>query len=439
MDLHPVRAADSPLAQAPSLQRSPREQSAGYNSSLSPTASLESPSQERLGTRALLLAALVLFEALALSLAFDGATLSARHGYVTAIIGHWAPWAVRFAIVFGALFAAAVSLRRIVLPSLGADRQPLIRPQAAALHLAALGAFIAVSRLLYGSSGTSLPDSMVSGTWIALAVITAATAAFIVLAPRQWLSLLASLWTALAGIAGGAAGACFLGSSAARLWEPARWLTFTMVQKGLAPIIPTLVVQPERYRIATGRFGVLIAPECSGLEGIGLMLVFGVLWTAAFYRVLGVARCVALLAGACVVLYGLNVLRIAALVLIGHAGARDIAVAGFHSQAGWIAFSTVALGLTFLGQRVAGRSDGRAAGKPHADNSAEPLLVPFWRLWRRAWWREPCPAASSGSTVCASPPPRPRFGAIAANFAGYLGHHRAPLQLSRALPPSPSG
>jgi exosortase E/protease (VPEID-CTERM system) len=40
-----------------------------------------------------------------------------------------------------------------------------------------------------------------------------------------------------------------------------------------------------------------------------------------------------------------NCVRIAALVLIGHAGAPQIALGGFHSQAGWIAFNVVALGL----------------------------------------------------------------------------------------------
>src|SRR5262249_44440230 len=44
------------------------------------------------------------------------------------------------------------------------------------------------------------------------------------------------------------------------------------------------------------------------------------------------------------VLFLLNAVRIAALVLIGDAGARQIAVGGFHSQAGWILFNAVAVG-----------------------------------------------------------------------------------------------
>lgn len=346
---------------------------------MSPTPALAAPAQERLGARALLLAIVLLSEALALSTAFDSATIAARGGSLASVIRDWAPWALKFAILFGALFGAAVYLRRIAIPYLGAARQPLVRPHAAFLHLIALCGFIAVSRLLFGSDKMPLPDGIVSGAWIALAGGTALTAALIVLAPRQWLSLLTSLWTPLAATAAAAAVACFAGISAARLWEPVRWLTFTLVQKVLSPILPALIIQPERFRIATGRFGVVIAPECSGLEGIGLLLIFGVLWTAAFHRTLGVARCAGLLAGASFLLYGMNVIRIAVLVLIGHAGARDIAQAGFHSQAGWIAFSTVALGLTFLGRRIADRSEAlsQAPIAVNADTAAEPLLVPF--------------------------------------------------------------
>jgi exosortase E/protease (VPEID-CTERM system) len=50
-------------------------------------------------------------------------------------------------------------------------------------------------------------------------------------------------------------------------------------------------------------------------------------------------------------LFVLNVLRIAALVLIGHAGYHDIAIYGFHSQAGWIAFNCTAAGIAYFSLR----------------------------------------------------------------------------------------
>jgi exosortase/archaeosortase family protein len=52
-------------------------------------------------------------------------------------------------------------------------------------------------------------------------------------------------------------------------------------------------------------------------------------------------------------IYLLNAVRVTALILIGNAGAPQIALGGFHSQAGWIAFNVVALGLSVASRRVA--------------------------------------------------------------------------------------
>jgi exosortase E/protease (VPEID-CTERM system) len=50
-------------------------------------------------------------------------------------------------------------------------------------------------------------------------------------------------------------------------------------------------------------------------------------------------------------IFVLNVVRIAVLMLIGHAGFPGVAEYGFHSQAGWIAFNTVACTLVFVSRR----------------------------------------------------------------------------------------
>jgi len=51
-------------------------------------------------------------------------------------------------------------------------------------------------------------------------------------------------------------------------------------------------------------------------------------------------------------LFLVNAVRITALILIGSAGAPQIALGGFHSQAGWIAFSAVALGFSVVASRT---------------------------------------------------------------------------------------
>src|SRR5262249_32652844 len=47
-----------------------------------------------------------------------------------------------------------------------------------------------------------------------------------------------------------------------------------------------------------------------------------------------------------------NIARICMIVLIGDGGAPDVAMVGFHSQAGWIAFTLVALAFSVAMQRL---------------------------------------------------------------------------------------
>jgi exosortase E/protease (VPEID-CTERM system) len=77
----------------------------------------------------------------------------------------------------------------------------------------------------------------------------------------------------------------------------------------------------------------------------------------------------------------LNSVRIAALILIGHHGFPDVAVGGFHSMAGWIAFSGVALGVSLVGPRISWLRSAQAENQALSDhtftNPAVPFLLPF--------------------------------------------------------------
>ena len=80
-----------------------------------------------------------------------------------------------------------------------------------------------------------------------------------------------------------------------------------------------------------------------------------------------------------------NVVRITALIAIGTWFSADIAAGGFHSQAGWIAFNAVGLGLVLLarGSRFFRRDDGPQVGAiagPSRRRSISP------RCWRSSPW-----------------------------------------------------
>jgi exosortase E/protease (VPEID-CTERM system) len=107
----------------------------------------------------------------------------------------------------------------------------------------------------------------------------------------------------------------------------------------LLPVIPNLQTYPATAVIDAGHFAVQVAPVCSGVEGMGLMLIFCSAWLVLFRREYIFPRALVIVPAGVVLIFVLNAVRIAALVLIGQAGMREMAVYGFHSQAGWIAFN----------------------------------------------------------------------------------------------------
>jgi exosortase E/protease (VPEID-CTERM system) len=95
--------------------------------------------------------------------------------------------------------------------------------------------------------------------------------------------------------------------------------------------------------VGLGDFSVHIAPVCSGVEGMGLLGAFLLGFLAIFHRDLRLRRALFLVPAALLASFLLNALRIALLLMIGAFGHPDVAVAGFHTKAGWIFFSFLAL------------------------------------------------------------------------------------------------
>src|SRR5208337_4721932 len=77
-------------------------------------------------------------------------------------------------------------------------------------------------------------------------------------------------------------------------------------------------------------------------------------------------------------MFALNAIRIAVLVLIGNAGYPEVAVYGFHSQAGWIAFNAVAAGIALWTQRARWWSKCEALPRGNqSDNPTALFLMPL--------------------------------------------------------------
>jgi exosortase E/protease (VPEID-CTERM system) len=97
--------------------------------------------------------------------------------------------------------------------------------------------------------------------------------------------------------------------------------------------------------LGAGDFRVLIDAPCSGYEGVGLVLMMLSFYIFAFRRDLRFPLVFALLPIGALTIWGLNLVRLALLVSIGAHVSPDIALNGFHSQAGWVMFLAVTISL----------------------------------------------------------------------------------------------
>jgi exosortase/archaeosortase family protein len=206
---------------------------------------------------------------------------------------------------------------------------------------------------LDGERATILPFS-ITVALLAVLGIAAALALFTAMAP--W-----TLWLR-AGKALGAAGLYALIAAliatcviywSQELWAPTARVTFELVRHLLTPVIPTLQSDPVTRVLSTRHFAVEVSDICSGLEGVGLMLAFCCAWLVCFRREYVFPQALILIPCVLTLIFALNVVRIAALVLIGNSGYPDVARYGFHSQAGWIAFNVAACGIALASRRIA--------------------------------------------------------------------------------------
>jgi exosortase E/protease (VPEID-CTERM system) len=304
-------------------------------------------------------------------------------------------WFFRFLIVY------AVSLTMLAYLRGGANRSGAAiswtatlwtaapwRSGLLAVHVCLLLPFAVLSAGLY-SGALALPFAVVAVAWHACA-LAAAVALIAAAAPLNlWMGAvrrtgILPLYALIAALA-----AVLAIQLSQRLWEPTAALTFRLVLLTLRPLLPALQSNFSTLTLTTGHFAVTVSEKCSGLEGIGLMLAFCATWLWYFRHEYRFPRALIIVPVAVLLAFVLNVLRIAALVAIGDAGYPGVAMVGFHSQAGWIAFNLVALGVAMMARRsswmrrsvsapaaVQG-ADIATADIATADNATAPYLMPL--------------------------------------------------------------
>jgi exosortase E/protease (VPEID-CTERM system) len=249
-----------------------------------------------------------------------------------------------------------------------------------AVHACLLLPFAVLSAGLYSGS-LSLPFAVVAVAWHVCA-LAAALALIAAAAPLDlWMSAVRRTgWVPLYALIAALAAVVAIQLSQS-LWGPTAALTFRLVLLALNPLLPALQGNFSTLTLSTDRFAVTVSEQCSGLEGVGLMLVFCATWLWYFRREYRFPRALIIVPVAMLLAFVMNVLRIAVLVAIGDAGYPSVAMVGFHSQAGWIAFNVVALGVAMVAkrsswlQRSAAPPPAAAAGSNN--NATAAYLMPL--------------------------------------------------------------
>lgn len=138
---------------------------------------------------------------------------------------------------------------------------------------------------------------------------------------------------------------------------------------------------PESYVIGLDGFYVQVAQQCSGVEGFALVTGFALIYGFLFRRQLRFPHFWLVVIPLGILLsWLLNIVRIAVLIAIGAHLSPELAVNGFHSYAGWMFFTLLAMGMLYGVQATPWLQ--AAGGRPapryqlREDRTAA-LIVPF--------------------------------------------------------------
>lgn len=306
------------------------------------------------------LIALLTAELLAVSFAFDARTQDSVHepGSWLALLAEAGTLARFLSVAAAATLLLMAPRLRTLLHELDRHAHRSLLP-GIVIHLAAAAAFFAATATLFSAPGvlTAAQYPMGVTLWLLTGALLAVTWAYALAPWSFWRHLLRAEWPTLAmgGLAGAVASLFAAGSQS--LWDPLAYAALRLSYAALALVYDDVYLDLETLALGVKDFVVLVGAPCSGYEGIGLISVFTALYLFMFRREFRFPRALLLLPAGIVSIWLFNVLRIVVLIVIGAEVSPEIALGGFHSQAGWVSFLLVSLGLLLVMHRT-----GFAAG-----------------------------------------------------------------------------
>ena len=165
-------------------------------------------------------------------------------------------------------------------------------------------------------------------------------------------------------------------------WDILTETTFRGVVLLMSLVADDMVMAPPFQVIGTPDFLVSVADSCSGIEGFALITAFMGIYAWLFRDTLRMGRFWGVVLPVALALsWGLNILRITLLILIGDRVSPALAQNGFHSFAGWLFFMLLAFGVLVAASRISWlRKETAAPAAPSTRLSQDDTavkLIPF--------------------------------------------------------------
>lgn len=204
--------------------------------------------------------------------------------------------------------------------------------------------------LLVGRGDLSVHFQLAALAWILGGVAAALGGVLWIASARDWRGLMSELGGRAAVVLAVALLIPDLANAVLPVWDMTVMtaLTFEMVYRLLVVAGPETFADPAGYIIGVAGFYVHIARQCSGVEGFALVSGFTLLYWLLFRESIRFWRFwLVVLPLAILLSWTLNILRIAGLILIGAYISPELAVDGFHSYAGWMFFTLLAMAILF--------------------------------------------------------------------------------------------
>ncbi len=136
-------------------------------------------------------------------------------------------------------------------------------------------------------------------------------------------------------------------------WDVLAGATLKVVLAILSLYESSVSVDLVERSVTIGLFKAIITANCSGSEGIALVFGFVSIYLWVFRDTLRFPQALLLYPIGIAGIWLLNAVRIALLTSLGAHVSPHMAVQGFHSQAGWIAYLVATFALMVLAQKVA--------------------------------------------------------------------------------------